>query len=250
MNPFKRMAQWLKPGSRTGGTGRRCATGHSMDPTWEDCPYCKAEQQAREVQADYKTRVVGPDSPEYPGRADTRRITGVLVTYSWSREGELFPVHEGKNLIGSGGGPANGPACDVQVSTDPTLSREHALIRCLGADYEIFDQKSENGTYMNGQLVPVHGMRLEDRARIKTGATLWSFLKIEEAALDVPAPQPDSALLKPTRVRPAAAVDDDDGDDDDAEDAGTSVRTDAGAYRTAVLGVPAASDSNDVKPRV
>jgi hypothetical protein len=53
------------------------------------------------------------------------------------------------------------------------------LIRCLGGEvYEIFDEKSENGTFMNDEQVPVSGMPLKDRARIRTGATVWTFIAI------------------------------------------------------------------------
>jgi hypothetical protein len=119
-----------------------------------------------------------PEDPETAGRDDVRRLTGVLVTFTWRREGELFPLYEGKNLIGSGGNAADRRRCDVRITKDSALSREHALIRCLGEIYEIFDEKSENGTYMNDDRVPVHGMPLEDRARIRTGATMWTFVAI------------------------------------------------------------------------
>jgi len=102
----------------------------------------------------------------------------VLVTFTWRREGQLFTLYEGKNLIGSGS-TADGRPCDVQIGTDLELSREHAMIRCLGHDYEIFDQKSENGTFMNGQMVPVHGFPLKDRSYIRTGGTEWQFHKLE-----------------------------------------------------------------------
>jgi pSer/pThr/pTyr-binding forkhead associated (FHA) protein len=147
-----------------------------MDPNWIECPYCRAERSVRVRTTGFKTRVDHSADPEHAGGDEARRITGVLVTFTWRREGQLFPLYEGKNRIGSG--RAADRRCDVQISTDPTLSREHALIRCLGDDYEIFDQKSENGTYMNGERVPVHGMPLEDGARIKTGATIWTFQMI------------------------------------------------------------------------
>jgi hypothetical protein len=150
-----------------------------MDPSWIECPYCRAEKSVRVRTTGFKTRVERPaDDPERPAGGNAageraRRITGVLATFSWRREGQLFPLYEGKNLIGSE--RAGDRRCDVLISTDQTLSREHALIRCLNDGYEIFDQKSENGTYMNDERVPVHGMPLEDGALLKTGATIWRF---------------------------------------------------------------------------
>jgi pSer/pThr/pTyr-binding forkhead associated (FHA) protein len=181
-NPIQRLLKWLlgPPGMNdpeAGAAERRCEAGHWMDPSWIECPYCRADKSVRVRTTGFKTRVEGPaDDPERPSGERARRITGVLVTFSWRREGQLFPLYEGKNLIGSG--RTADRRCDVQISTDPTLSREHALIRCLGDDCEIFDQKSENGTYMNGDRVPVHGMPLENGARIKTGATIWTFQMI------------------------------------------------------------------------
>jgi pSer/pThr/pTyr-binding forkhead associated (FHA) protein len=183
-NPIQRLVSWLFGSPETndprgGSTERRCEAGHWMDPTWIECPYCRAEKSVRVRTTGFKTRVERPaDDPEGPAGDKAageraRRITGVLVTFSWRREGQLFPLYEGKNLIGSG--RAGDRRCDVLISTDQTLSREHALIRCLGDGYEIFDQKSENGTYMNDERVPVHGMPLEDGAQIKTGATIWTF---------------------------------------------------------------------------
>jgi predicted component of type VI protein secretion system len=117
----------------------------------------------------------------------------VLVTFSWNSRGELFPLYEGKNVIGSGGASER-PQCDVQITTDPTLSREHALIRCLRQDYEIFDQKSQNGTYMNDLSVPVNGVTLQDRSTLRTGQTVWQFLMIRAPERqEKPAPRSDTA---------------------------------------------------------
>jgi pSer/pThr/pTyr-binding forkhead associated (FHA) protein len=194
-NPIQKLVRWLfgSPGMSdptAGAVERRCEAGHWMDPSWIECPYCRAEKSVRVRTTGFKTRVERPaDDPERPAGDKAageraRRITGVLVTFSWRREGQLFPLYEGKNLIGSGS--AADRRCDVQISTDPTLSREHALIRCLGDDCEIFDQKSENGTHMNDRRVPVHGMPLENGARIKTGATIWVFQMIRVPDVSAP----------------------------------------------------------------
>src|SRR5271168_1862013 len=143
-NPIKTFFDWLflspGPQSTTIGAGRRCDAGHAMDPAWVECPYCKAERTKKVPSAGPppRTRVDHGDNPASAER-DVRRITGVLVTFSWRKEGDLFALYEGKNLIGSGA--AADRRCDVLVTKDQTVSREHALIRCLGGEYEIFDQK-------------------------------------------------------------------------------------------------------------
>jgi hypothetical protein len=150
-----------------------------MDPSWTgECPYCVAQATAREKSAGFKTRVEHPGDPASSADDTARKIAGVLVTFTDNEQGALFPLYEGKNVIGSGGASRDRPACDIRITTDPTMSREHALIRCLGGEYEIFDQKSQNGTYMNGQRVPVHGVSLEDQSTIKIGRIIFKFLMI------------------------------------------------------------------------
>jgi hypothetical protein len=188
MNVFKKLAQILSGSGPDSAEGRRCDAGlHWMDPHWARCPYCDAEKKkaqpprpSQDTHIGQETRVQGSDAADSTGR-EARQLKGVLVTFSWRKEGQLFPVCVGKNRIGSGGDTA----CEVQITTDRTLSREHAMIRCLGEEYEIFDEKSQNGTFMNEQRVPVHGTSLQDRSRIKTGATEWLFLKIRAPEIRV-----------------------------------------------------------------
>src|SRR5712692_3717345 len=89
----------------------RCPKGHAMDPNWETCAYCDAEQKSNQrsgggaagADAFERQRTVvpppraeAPDTPRvtramtgpaqpggYAGAGDKRRITGVLITYNW-----------------------------------------------------------------------------------------------------------------------------------------------------------------------
>ena len=187
---------------------RRCSKGHTMDPNWEVCPYCEAERKARTrsnqprvfAVSGRKGTTVGegfkdsgkretkampsrsPGSGGHVGVGDTRRIVGVLVTYTWRPEGELFPVREGKNFIGSGmvSSDPSHPDCQVKIPQDVKMSSEHALILCRLGRYEIIDQTSSNGTFLNGEmLMSNNSNELSDYAEIKTGNTLWTFIKIK-----------------------------------------------------------------------
>lgn len=212
-------------------SGRLCDAGrHWMDPNWENCPYCDAENRSREqtqtgrpyatIRAadDRKTRVGGGASPEIKretrvmpsgstpsaggqaGGADTRRIMGVVITYTWRPEGQLFAVREGKNFIGAGSvsSEASHRDCEILIRTDPRLSSEHALILCRHGRYDIVDQKSSNGTFLNGELVPLQGTELPNYAEIKTGSTIWTFIKIEAPPVSETAPPPAGpAVEKP-----------------------------------------------------
>lgn len=188
---------------------RQCPRGHAMDPNWgETCPYCEAERKAKtrssqpkivaasdgkgtrvgEVYKDSgrrETKAMPSKSPARGGHigvGDTRRIVGVLITYTWRPEGELFPVREGKNFIGSGqvSSDPSHPDCHVQIPEDVKMSSEHALILCRHGRYEIIDQTSSNGTFLNGEMLMSNSStELSDYAEIMTGNTLWTFIKIK-----------------------------------------------------------------------
>jgi hypothetical protein len=188
---------------------RQCPRGHALDPNWDKgCPYCEAEQKAKTrsnrlkviAASDGKGTRVGevlkdsgarretiampshsPGSGGHVGVGETRRIVGVLVTYTWRPEGQLFPVREGKNFIGSGqvSSDPSHPDCHVKIDEDVKMSSEHALILCPSGKYFIIDQSSSNGTFLNGEmLLPNSSNELTDYAEIKTGNTIWTFIKI------------------------------------------------------------------------
>jgi pSer/pThr/pTyr-binding forkhead associated (FHA) protein len=117
---------------------------------------------------------------------------GVLITYTWRPEGQLFAVREGKNFIGAENvsSDVSHRPCDIQIRTDPMLSSEHALILCRAGRYDLVDQMSSNGTFLNGELVPIQGIELPNYAEIKTGHTDWTFIKIAAPPTAVRTPPP------------------------------------------------------------
>jgi hypothetical protein len=206
-----------RDGSRTGGS--RCEAGHLMDPNWTVCPYCEAAKRAgqktdfgpRFEASDRRSHVTrsptmtpGATPSDFEGghtRAETsadlqtgnpgqrpsnRKLTGALVTFTWRpQQGELFLIREGRNVIGSGTVESEGTRpCDVQITTDSMLSNEHAVILCRAGRYELFDRQSTNGTFMNDQFVESQGVAIPDRAKIKTGNTIWTFLRIDAGAAE------------------------------------------------------------------
>jgi pSer/pThr/pTyr-binding forkhead associated (FHA) protein len=168
-----------------------------MDPNWEKCPYCEAERRAKsgkETTVKEGTREtvrrvtkVMPSAKltklsGHISEGDTRRIVGVLITYTWRPEGQLFPVREGKNFIGRGSisSEAFNRSCDVQVPEDERMSGEHTLILCRHGLYEIIDQASSNGTFLNGEMLMANtSAKIPNYAKIQTGATVWTFIQIE-----------------------------------------------------------------------
>ena len=127
--------------------------------------------------------------------SDTRRIVGVLITYTWRPQGQLFPIREGRNFLGRGE-ISSEPVprdCDVQIPQDTKMSAEHALILCRHGSYELIDQETTNGTFLNGKLLRSNEATvLPHHAVLQTGSTVWTFLAIEAPPQEEvrPAPEP------------------------------------------------------------
>lgn len=192
-------------------SGKQCPNGHSLDPNWDTCPYCEGRERSRQrtrtaaaepsafggeekpvvgvgpqFNQERKTRVMpSANTPETGGRAsvqsDTRRIVGALVTYTWVPGGELYPVREGKNYIGRG--DSSDPAqkvYEIHIPQDEKMSVMHALILCRAGRFEIIDQESSNGTFLGEKfLTSNQSYELNNYAEIRTGCTLWIFIKID-----------------------------------------------------------------------
>jgi hypothetical protein len=106
---------------------------------------------------------------EEPGR----KIVGVLITYSWQEQGQIFPVLAGRNLIGRD--PAQ---CDIAVPQDATLSSVNSSIS-YRRQFVIVDKDSMSGTYVDGEPVETEPVMLRNYARIRTGSTYWTFVSIQ-----------------------------------------------------------------------
>jgi pSer/pThr/pTyr-binding forkhead associated (FHA) protein len=216
---------------------RHCAKGHAMDPNWDTCSYCEAEEKSKQrstsvqnldpldrqrtmvgsfksnpPEPQRETRAMAAPAEGHLGSGDTRRLTGILVTYTWRPEGEFFPVREGKTFIGSGdvSSEAFHRRCDVCLPHDDSMSAEHALILCRQGNYELLDQISSNGTFLAGQMLKANqGTDLPNYSEIKTGSTLWTFIMVkpptDQAAPPGPrvahSPVPSPRGKDPTEVR-------------------------------------------------
>jgi hypothetical protein len=141
------------------------------------------------------TRVDTGGSESFPVSRQTaprRKITGVIVTFTWDRQGDLFVLYEGRNVIGKGYVESEGGRpCDVLLRADASMSDEHAIILCRAGRYELFDRQSTNGTFVDDVFVESQGVLLKDGARFKTGATVWLIRKIESDS--------SGAAMAPTR---------------------------------------------------
>jgi len=128
-----------------------------------------------------------PGAPEPPseGRTadDTRKIVGVLVSYSWKSGGQLFEVREGPNHIGAGEIKGENNLADIYCPQDSTLSSDHALILAQKGQIFIRDLASVNGTTVNGRLLhPESTEPLPSPAEIAVGDTVFTFVRFDPSS--------------------------------------------------------------------
>jgi hypothetical protein len=211
--------------------------GRRLDSNWSKCPYCARERQAKDSRVsmgisqqeaepmDEKasrnpTRVgrdvdqpaarrqthlhhtPGPDPVAKKSKVDNRKIVGVLVSYTWRPEGELFAVREGRTHIGADqirDDPEHREV-EVQCPLDDLISGDHALILVQQGEFYIQDLASTNGTFVNGKKIRPESVEdLPNNSEIKAGKTLFSFVQFkpmsETAQPEVKEPE------KPARAR-------------------------------------------------
>jgi len=122
----------------------------------------------------------GPMPIPPPPALAQRRIVGVLVTYSWKPDGEIFPIREGRNLIG------RDPDCEVCISVDQTMSGRNSHVSFRTA-FVVGDLVSMKGTDMNGIPIEQQFLSLPNYAVIRAGSTQFTFVAIQPP----PAPSQD-----------------------------------------------------------
>lgn len=106
------------------------------------------------------------------GVVPSRRIVGMLITYTWRPEGQVFPICEGRNLIGR-----DPSQCDVAVPEDVTLSSINSHIT-FRKSFVLGDSISMGGTDLNDDPVEEQFRPLPNYSRIRTGSTHWIFIMV------------------------------------------------------------------------
>ena len=198
---------------------RLCPAGrHAMDTAWEVCPYCAVDEAGGAGGASagpdvQPTVIESPPRPAAPvktsgpqraeggagdapvaqqhtvfmgsgGAADAagpgvRRIVGILITYTWTQEGQIFPLREGRTVIG------RDASCDVAIPQDSLLSGRHASVIVRERRFWIDDENSMNGTQVDGHAV-VDKHELASTAALRVGATDLLFLAVPTAVQEQP----------------------------------------------------------------
>jgi hypothetical protein len=110
-----------------------------------------------------------------PEKKTGRRIVGMLITYTWMPEGQIFPVREGRNLIG------RNPDCDISLPDDQNLSDTNSHIT-YRRHFTVGDLVSMGGTDLNGCPVEENFVKLPNYARVRAGSTHFVFVTAEPPA--------------------------------------------------------------------
>ena len=107
-----------------------------------------------------------------PPLANARRVVGVLITYSWRPEGQIFPIREGRNLIG------RDPDCEICILEDKALSGHNSHIT-FRQNFVVGDMVSMSGTDLNGVPIEEQSKNLPNYAKIRAGSTHFTFIMVK-----------------------------------------------------------------------
>lgn len=97
-------------------------------------------------------------------RGPRPRLAGWLVSFSTDPSGDDFRLHEGRNVIGS-----DASECEVALPGEASVSGKHAVVIFRDGVFQVRDNDSTNGTYVNGEDIFGKGavvLKNLDRLRI------------------------------------------------------------------------------------
>jgi pSer/pThr/pTyr-binding forkhead associated (FHA) protein len=128
-------------------------------------------------------------------KGSSARLLGVNPSDSRTREFQLSKL---ETFLGS-------EEQNDLVICDPTVSRKHAKITCLGGRYQIADLGSTNGTFVNGRRVN-GSMRLRQGDEVRLGGVKFVFVPGKTKARSGPKRNPWRVLRTIGEITLAACV--------------------------------------------
>ncbi len=178
----KKMGFWPFGGKEDAAEGAPACPGCAaeIDPSWRACPYCGAETggtpgpaptapaapaaaaPAMPLAAGNKTQAIDIEALKGP----TRMVVGWIVVMRGSQKGTDFKLYEGVNNVGAA-------ADNDIVITDEYLSSKHASIRFEDGRYELRDNDSTNGSFVNEKKIDRE--ELIDNDTVRFGHTEFRF---------------------------------------------------------------------------
>lgn len=181
---------------------KKCPNGHIYDSNvyGDKCPFCPSGDDINlggatranhfgydsgETMSGTRSTVAASSFEEEEGGTVIRRVDGgeqnvaagrklvaVLVCYDMNPCGDVFPVFEGRNIIG------RKSSCDIKISGDGQVSSEHLVILYREAEgiFWAIDNNSSNGTFVNGKFE--NKVDLKNSDIITVGETRLIFIPI------------------------------------------------------------------------
>ena len=162
------------------------ACGYPVRVTDAECPECGAtlpvnlkeqvmKRQPKKELAHGGTIIHGTDFSKEKADRERKKLTGFLVTYSLSPNGQFYPLYEGKNMIG------RSASCHVHIQGDESISEKHCsiLYRAYDGKFKFKDEQSSNGTFINGELHDEGELQNTDMIRIGSTELLFMEIKIK-----------------------------------------------------------------------
>lgn len=182
----KKMGWWPFGGDdeEAGGAPSCGACGKEVDASWDLCPYCGTQlgqavpdgQMPPPVQAGGAAPQPMPQGGGGSQRTvaidlkdalpQKREVVGWLVVMSGAQKGIDFRIYTGVNNIGAA-------ADNDIVITDEYLSSRHSMIRYEDGRYELVDNGSTNGSFVNEKRITRE--ELIDNDTIRLGRTELRF---------------------------------------------------------------------------
>ena len=158
--------------------------GYPVRPDDTECPVCgipnagakkepEVEKQVSKSPVSVGTIIRGANfEKEKTDNTARKKLTGFLVTFSHSPNGQFFPLYEGKNFVG------RSAKSTVSIQDDSSISENHLsiLYRTVDKKFKFKDEQSSNGTFVNGELIDEGVLKNNDMIRL--GATLLLFMEI------------------------------------------------------------------------
>lgn len=183
----KKMSWWPFGGDDDEALVPHCGScGNEVDASWRVCPHCSAQLGAPAEAAPLPVgqaplpagagvpipqpvaggsqRTVAIDLSE--AVPQKREVVGWLVVMSGTQKGVDFRIHTGMNNIGAA-------ADNDIVVTDEYLSSRHSMIRYEDGRYEMIDNGSTNGSFVNEKRI--NREELIDNDTVRLGRTEMRF---------------------------------------------------------------------------
>jgi Mg-chelatase subunit ChlD len=97
--------------------------------------------------------------------------TAILIGLSGPFDGQQFPVEKESFYIGAG------DECDLSIPEDDYVSARHAYLHFERGSLFVFDQNSQNGTFVNEEPVTDKGVALTLGDRVRFGVSAFEIAK-------------------------------------------------------------------------